>query len=138
MTCHALSTEAPNCTRDNQLPPATGCFLPSTGLMAGRSRRLPYKPAPAGYNPFLVYLPQPLSHQQSLGHKKLQTTCQAKCHCVSVPILHWAVAGMLMLMTGRKRDNVKLGHRLQDTPFCPSNTNKEFGSNDEPLKRARG
>lgn len=61
----------PNGTQDDQLPPVMGCFLPNTRLMAGRSRRISNKPAPAGYyNTLLVYLPQPLSHQQSLGHKK--------------------------------------------------------------------
>lgn len=93
-----------------------------------RQKTRPQALPPGGYSPFSVYLPQPHSHQQSLGHQKLQMTCQVECHYDSIN----DKAG-----TGSKKDYVKLGHRLQDTPIFPRNTAQGFAPNGRALRRGQ-
>lgn len=118
----------PNCTRAISHQPLRA--LPPQHQAEGWKGQKPGQQAlpPGGYSPFSVYLPQPPSHQQSLGHQKLQTTCQAECHCDSIN----DKSG-----TGSKKDYVKLGHRLQDTPVFPQETPPKGLHQTEERKSAR-
>lgn len=72
----------PDCTRDNQLPPAKGRFLPSSSrLMAGRGRRIATKPCPQEFTipSRMIFHNLPLSCPQ--GTKSCEWPA-AECHCL--------------------------------------------------------
>lgn len=89
VTFRVLPAAAPDCTRDNQLPPAKGRFLPSSSkLMAGRGRRIATKHCPQEFTipSRLIFHNLPLScprAPKAVNDLRLNVT-------VSIPILHWA------------------------------------------------
>lgn len=119
----------PHCTRVISHQPLRA--LPPQHRAEGWKRRETGQQAlpPGGYSPFSVHLPQPPSRQQSLGHQKLQMTCQAECHCDSIN----DKAG-----TGSKKDYVKLGHGLQDTLVSQEILPKGLHQTEERSEGARG
>lgn len=97
---------APICLGNSpQAPP--GCRPPGVRRPFLASRKISFARA---------YLAEPSTPQQPLGHRKLLRTCQAECHCVSIPTPHWASL-MKGLKTGSKKRQWAAGYRLKDTAF---------------------